>query len=141
MIFAADLVTILTTNPEGIGSITFTLNGNVFTTSKQSVPKGLALHIQEYGGANGEWTQNDTKFPAFIKPAAAITCTGDTPALGWELADTAYQIICRVRNQLIGVNWYRRIQVTPSQPIDIGLDQYKQTQWRINVMGDLSRRN
>lgn len=130
-------------NADGVGAV----NVNIFLTTNASIPilvSGEAtLQIIETGGTSPSRTQNATIFPAYLHPGAQLTARGRTYAIAREMADAAYQSLCKVRNQFIasGVNWHRKISML-SEPQDIaGLDERKQPRVSFNVLGDYNRRD
>lgn len=135
--FTDDIITRL--EAQNVG----TLNENIFETSLANIPilvSGEAtLQITGTGGTGVENTHNATVFPAYLRPTSQLVARADTPAAAREMADAAFQALF-VTNSFINSGWYRSIRPLQSEPIDLGIDVRKQSQFAFNVIGDYNRR-
>ena len=113
--FLDDIVKILT--DAGIPT------ASIFVSSKAVIPVGAGPYISvtETGGSGPEGTHNSTVLPAYVRPNAQILVRATSYPTARTTADTAWNALFAVKNQLVnGVFWRQVIML--QEPFDFGVD-------------------
>lgn len=107
----------------------------------RSSPPALAsgrptLVIVETSGAGVERTQNRVITPGYLHVSAQLTFASDDPDQAEDMANTAWNGLCGIRNSVISnglaSGWYREINCT-QRPYPGGLNDREQDTWKFNI--------
>lgn len=117
-------------------------SGVVYESTKAVIPAFIGsgtLHLVETGGSGPEFVQNAVT-PSFVLPTAQLTARHRNADIARNLAEKAFYSLVAVRNQFINGNWYRRIRMLQSQPVDRGVDARGEIRFSFNIVADYNRR-
>lgn len=107
---------------------------SVYLGSAANIPTsdGPYITLVETGGRDPEYVQNAYE-PAYQRPAVQLVVRAKSYLVARTTAKSAYDVLSKVRNQMLGSVWYRSI--TPLQePFDIGLDDRQRARVAFNVL-------
>jgi len=127
-VLADELATVLVAN--GIAPVIYIGTGAIIPDGD-----GPYVVVVETSGAGAEFVQ-DVAGASMVMPGAQISIRAADPSVAQDTAWAAWAVLIPIRNQTIGVTWYRQVRVMQT-PFDMGHDATgRRVKFGFNVVGD-----